>query len=97
MILVASDNPKLIVTCSDGSAPIDLTGATVKLRWKIDSAAVVEKSMTVTNPTGGVAEYVFVTADLTTGTMSYEVQITTNVGSILTQTTLGSITIRSRL
>lgn len=80
---VAGDTASVLtVTCkrSDTGVVIDLTGATVRLKWRIDGGTLVTKLMTVTTPATGVATYEFDTGDLTAGQMMAEVEITTGSG-----------------
>ena len=77
--LVAGDSGStVVVTCKDSEtkAVIDLTGKAVQLRYKIDGAALVTKTMTVQTPaTNGKAEYQFGASDLSVGTLQGEVRI----------------------
>ncbi len=92
--LVAGDTgSKLEVTCRDNStgAVIDLSGATVKIRWK----GVAAKPMIVTNAVAGVAEYQFTQGDIVYGSeialvegvlaspMRFAVEITDAFGSLI--------------
>lgn len=77
---VAGDTgSKLRVTCIDDATglPIDLTGATVTLRWRNSAATnTLEKTMTKVAPeTGGIAEYQFATGELYAKEMRFEVKI----------------------
>jgi len=84
---IANDTGSVLeVTCqndSDSSA-INLTGATVTLRWNNIAGTTVEQAMTITNATGGVAQYQFTAGELEEGTTSYEVEITDSGGDIIT-------------
>lgn len=84
---VAGDTgSKLKVTCKNDqdSIIIDLTGATVKLKWKNTSGVLVTKTMTILSPaTGGQAIYQFATAELYAGTMEFEVEITDSGGKVI--------------
>ncbi|MCC7202439.1 MAG: BppU family phage baseplate upper protein [Nitrospirae bacterium] len=77
---VAGDTgSKLKVTCKNDAdnSIIDLTGATVKLKWKDSGGALQTKTMTVLTPaTNGQAEYQFASGELFAGTMNFEVEIT---------------------
>lgn len=76
----------LRVTCKNKSgAVIDLSGATVDLRWKNRAGALVEQEMSVLSPaTNGLAEYQFGASELEPDLMSFEVQITTSGGDVMT-------------
>lgn len=99
--LVASDTgSKLVVTCKDNDtkAVIDLTGATVKLKYSISGGALQTKTMTVQTPaTNGKAEYQFLAGELSAGAMQAEVEITDATGKIITSLDLLTIPIRARL
>lgn len=92
---------KLVVPCKDNEsgAVINLTGATVTLRYKYaGDAAVTERGMTIQTPaTNGIAEYLFGTGELKTGRFSYEVKIVDGAGKVITQLDLGYIDVRARL
>ena len=90
---------KLEVTCKNDSdkSVIDLTGATVKIRWKDKAGSVVEKTMTVTNAAGGVAEYRFAAGELEPGTTGYEIEITDALGGIIKNLNLLLVNIRKKI
>lgn len=72
----------LQVTCvkkSDGSA-INLTGATVTLRWYSSSKVIVERPMTIVTPLSGICTYQFVAGELYAPAMSFEVEVLDNSG-----------------
>ena len=86
MSFVAGDTAsKLEVTCKDNDSGdiIDLTGATVVLKWKTADDSLVTKTMAITNAVGGIAEYQFVSADLFAPEMRFEIRITDGSGKIL--------------
>ena len=68
---------KLQVTCKNDAdnTVIDLTGSTVKLKWKNSVGTLVTKTITITNAVGGIAEYQFGTSELYAGTMYFEIEI----------------------
>ncbi len=90
---------KLEVTCKDDAdkSVIDLTGATIKIRWKNKASQLVEKAMTVTNPTGGVAEYQFAAGELEAGTTGFEIEITDSGGDIIKNMSLILARVREKL
>ena len=90
---------KLEVTCQndDDKSVIDLTGATVKARWKDKAGTVVEKTMSVTDAAAGVAEYQFATGELEAGTTGYEIEITDAQGGIIKNLNLLLINIREKI
>ena len=75
---------KLRVTCKNkgtGNA-INLTGSTVQLQWKTRKGTFVEKAMTLTDPTNGIAEYQFVVGELESPAMKFEVEITDGTSKV---------------
>lgn len=84
---VAADTAsKLRVICKDNDTGIviDLTGATVKLRWRnAGDTATVEVSMNVVDAVNGVAEHRFTTGQLFAGVMIFDVEITGADGYII--------------
>ena len=97
---VVGDNTKLIRTCRDkdnANAIINLTGATVLLKYSISGAALVTKTMSVPTPTNGKAEFEFLTPDLTVGEMKGAVEVTDSAGKVFTQLDPFTRTIRAKL
>jgi hypothetical protein len=80
---VSNDTGSILqVTCtkaSDNSA-INLTGATVKLKWFNPARTVVERTMTLVTPLSGIVNYQFLAGDLYAPAMSFEVEITDSGG-----------------
>lgn len=89
----------LIVTCTDNasSLPINLTGATVSLKWKTAANALVTKAMTIISPTAGTAKYQFLATDLFSPSMSFEVEITDAGGKIISNLDLIDVSVREQL
>ena len=86
MSFVSGDTgSKLEVTCKDDDtgAVIDLTGATVKLKWLDDAGALQTKTMTITHAATGVAEYQFLADELIQTQMQFEVEITDAGSNVL--------------
>ena len=85
-LLVKNDTGrKLQVTLQDDGAAVNLTGATLKLHYRIAGGTVKTAAMTVTDAVNGVAEYQFATGDLDAGgTFDYEVQVTDSGSKITT-------------
>lgn len=97
--LVTGDTgSKLIVTCRDNETNevIDLTGATVKLRWEGD-AGVIEKTMTVTNAAAGIAQYQFLAGEIIVPAMRFEVEITDSGGAIISSLGLIELVVREQI
>ena len=95
----ADTGSKLEVTCKndDDKSVIDLTGATVKIRWKNLAGSVQEKAMTVTNAAGGVAEYEFAASELEEHRQAHEIEITDSGGKVITSLNPVTVTIRKKL
>ena len=98
---VAGDTgSKLVVTCKnnqDGSV-FDLTGASLKLNFKIDSGATKTPAMTVLIPaTDGKGEYTFISTDLVAGRMQAAAEITDSAGKIITQLVPFVFAVRAKL
>lgn len=97
--LVAGDtSPVLRVTCTkpDGSV-LDLTGAIVRLYWRISKGNGQTRVMTITDANAGIAEYQFQQGDLSAGELVGEVEVTFSDRSIVTSTTTFSATIRMKV
>ena len=83
------------ITCrdDDGNA-IDLTGATVTIRWKDTAGTLVERPMTVVSPAAGVVEYKFGADELYSPRMALGYRITDATGTVITSRMLDVITVR---
>ena len=80
-------SPSLQATLKDSAlAPIDLTGATVKLHMKsVDGTIKVDTSMTIVEELNGIIKYDWQTGDTdTVGTYNVEFQVTYSDASIET-------------
>lgn len=80
---VSNDTGSVLqVTCTNKAtrAAINLTGATVKLKWPGANRTVVEKTMTVVTPLAGVVSYQFLAGELFAPEMRFEVEITDTGG-----------------
>lgn len=77
---------KLAVSCRDNATQevIDLTGGTVRLRYRIAGGELQVKVMTITSPAEGVAEYLFLAGELAPGVMRAEIEITDVSGKVVT-------------
>jgi hypothetical protein len=95
---VAGDtNSALVVTCKDkDGVAIDITSATVTLKWSVDGATAVSKTMTVTDGPNGVASYTFATGELVAGIMKAEVRVTA-AGKTVTSVEPFTFTVRPAL
>lgn len=80
---------------------IDLTDATVRLKWRIDGAALVTRVMTIVDAAGGVATYQFADGELTAvpfgSTLTAEVEVTDAAGKILTGLTPIELKVRAKV
>lgn len=80
--LVANDNTLLRVYLKGRSRDaINLTGATVSLRWKIGSQPVQSSAMNIIDATTGLVGYRFGTGELVPGVLSADVTCTDDGGS----------------
>lgn len=77
---------KIVVTCTDSvlGTAINLTGATVKLKWITNAGVLANKSMTITSAATGVCEYQFLATEIEAPTMTFEVEITDATAKIIT-------------
>lgn len=98
-LVVLDTGSKIQVTCTDNetAAVIDLTGATVSLRWVDPDGALQTKAMTVTNAAGGIAEYLFLAGEIAYPKMRFEVIITDSGGKTISNLDLIELTTRNRL
>jgi len=90
-------------------SPMDLTNASsVLLLYVITDSqgkfktSIVSKTMTVTNPTGGIAQYTFLAGDLTApaemgkyGVFRYSIQVNFSGGAVLYGVIDGQLTIKN--
>ncbi len=97
---VAGDTGSVLrITCrnADG-AIIDLTGATVTLRWKDQAGILVERNMTIVGAaTNGVAEYQFAAGELYAGRMRFGYRVTDATGNKISSRQLDEYTVRREL
>ena len=99
-LLVKNDTGRKVkFTLLDNGTAVDLTGATVKLHYRIAGGTVKTATMTVPLPLTGVAEYQFGAGDLdAAGGFDYEVEVTDTGGKISTFVEQGNkITVRGEL
>lgn len=98
---VAGDTgSKLVMTCKDKGTGdlIDLTGLTVRLKYKIAGGELQTKAMSVQSPaTAGKAEYLFLGNELVDGEMVGEVEIEDGNGKIVTQVNPFRLAIRPKV
>ena len=88
------------VTDSETAEALDLTGKTVKLRYSLNGAATVTKTMTALNQVTkkGWAEYQFATTDLTeAGDLEGETRLNDGQPDQLTSDTTFHIPVREPL
>jgi hypothetical protein len=77
--------------------PIDLTGATVRIRWRGNDGVVVTKTATLFDAENGVISYQFQTGDIIAPKMAIEVEITDAAGKVNTSLDLTELTVREEL
>jgi hypothetical protein len=63
---------------------IDLSGATVRLIYKIGGGAEQTRTMTITASAAGKAEYLFLTGELASGAMKGDIEIEDSFGNRVT-------------
>lgn len=102
--LVAGDTGTVLrvtVRNQQSKGRLDLTGATVRLIWRIDGGAKQTRVMTLVDAPSGVASYQFATGELTAiaygSTLTAEVEVTDAGGAILTQLQLLDFKVRAKL
>ena len=90
---------KLEVTCKDDDTGlvIDLTGSTVKLKWRDAADALQTNTMTITDAPGGIVEYRFLAGELIAPQMKFETEITDSLGNVLRPFELIRETVRAAL
>jgi hypothetical protein len=90
---------ELQLTCTNKSgAVINLTGATIALRWfNRATEAVIERAMTIMVAASGTAKYKFLAGELVSPSMSFEVRITDSGGFIVRSLQLVDIPVRQQL
>ena len=90
-------SPKLAVTLEDAnSVPVNISGSTVRFHMKALGATSlkVDAPMTITNATGGIVEYSWVSSDTNTaGTYYGEVEVTYTDSAVETFPNNGYFTI----
>jgi len=98
--LVTGDTGSIIqVACTDSrtSDAINLTGATVRLKWIDNSNIVVTKTMTVVSVTAGTAKYQFLAGEIIYPKMTFEIEITDAWGAIITNLKPFELSVRAQL
>lgn len=74
----------LRITClDDAGAAIDITGAALTLLWRDIAGVSVERSMSIIDAAGGVAEYQFAASELFARSMTFTVRIVDALGGVL--------------
>lgn len=98
--LVSGDTgSKFIYTLLDGGtgAVIDVTGATVRLKYRIAGGSLNTKVMTIESATGGVVSYTFGSGDLTSGDFEGEIEITDSGGKVITSIPTIKLNVRAKV
>jgi hypothetical protein len=96
---VAGDtNSKLQVTCkrTDTGAVIDVTTATVTLRWSVNEGTTTEDTMTKEDAVNGIVSYTWGTDELEAGILKCEVEIDSG-GNVVTSLEAMRFSVRDRL
>ncbi len=88
----------LLVTCTDDSgAGINLSGGTVRLRWQEAAGTVADKTMTIVSAVAGTCSYKFLTGELFSPGMAFELEITDSGGFKLSNVDLITVNVRAQL
>ena len=89
----------LILTIKDNKtqAAVNLTGATVLLRWKLGTGAVTESALTITDAVNGVVQYQFSIPFAESGSLQYEAVVNDATGNIYTNLAIQKFAIRAKL
>jgi BppU N-terminal domain len=90
---------RLVVTClyNDTGLPINLTGTIVKLNYTSNSGTLYTRNMTVLDTVAGIAEYRFAAGELLAPVITAEVEVTDNMGVILTSLDVLSLSVRQQI
>ena len=88
---------RLTITDKDSGAAINLTGATVTLRWKNSSGTLVSRTMTVVTAASGICEYQFAAGELFAPKMRLEAEVVDSGGKIVTGLDLIELAVREQL
>ena len=96
---VEGDGGVLRVPCKDAQgAAIDLTDATITLKWRKADGSLAEKAMSIVGAaTGGKAEYQFTATELFAPRMFCAVMITDAIGKELSSLDYIILNVRKRL
>jgi len=98
--LVTGDTgSRLILTVKDRSTETarNLTGATVKVRWRDNDRQLVERDASVTDATGGICQYVFAAGEIIAPSMRIEIEVTDSTGKIITGVDPIDLTVREEI
>jgi hypothetical protein len=89
---------ELKAICKDGDeSTIDLTGCTVKLRWKEAAGVVADRDMTIISAAAGTVKYRFLANELYAPSMAFEIEITDASGNTVSNPHLVAVTVRAAL
>ncbi len=88
---------KITATDDQTGAVINLTGATVRLRWEDETGTVQTRVMTILVATAGTAEYQFLAGEIISGTMRFETEITDSSGYVISSLDLTSLVVREEM
>lgn len=97
---VTNDTGSILrITCKDNElgTAINLTGATVTLRWENASGTITSKTMTIVTAASGICQYQFVAGEIVYPLQKFEVEITDASGYKISNLTLIETTTREEL
>lgn len=93
---------KVVIKNDQDKVVVNLTGCTVRLKYRIDGGSLVTKTMTVTDAAKGEAQYKFVASELTAAaagksTLRGEVEVMDGGGEVVTQLVPMNLLIRAKV
>ena len=84
-LFVAGDTaPDLTGTCSSGTTPANLTGATLELHFTRPDKTTLTGIPAIVDPLAGTWRYTWETGELVAGTWAVELQVTYSGGGVQT-------------
>ena len=84
-LFVAGDTaPDLTGTCTSGTTPANLTGATLELHLTMPDKTVITRAGVIVDGAAGTWRYTWQTGELVAGTWAVELQVTYSGGGVQT-------------
>lgn len=88
---------QLTLKDNDTNTAINLTGATVTLRWENAAGTITSKTMTIVTAVSGIVQYRFLAGEIIYPRHKFEVEITDSSGYKISNLTLLEVTTREEL